>query len=232
MKTRTSLLLALFAFISAPALAVGLNDTGQTLCTDVAGATVACGNDSAAYPRQDGRYGRDAANAAGVLTKIGGGEAGFDYTKLGANGLALATQNQTWTHDGSGYGSGNEAAGTKWSCVRDNVSGLVWEVKTNAITPDLRDKDWTYTWYNSDSSSNGGNAGSAGSNTCGSTLAAYSNLCNTQNYVAAVNAATLCGASDWRLPSRKELLSLVHYGSSTPAIDSARFPNTTANYFW
>jgi hypothetical protein len=194
---------------------VGLNDSGQTLCTDAAGGTVACGNDSAAYPRQDGRYGRDAANAAGALTKIGGGEAGFDYTALDAGGNPTTPSSGASPHP----------------CVRDNVSGLLWEVKTD--DGGLRDKDWTYAWYSSDGATNGGNVGSLGSDTCGSTLPAYANQCNTQNYVAAVNAAALCGASDWRLPSRKELLSLVHYGVASPAIDSARFPNTQySGYFW
>jgi hypothetical protein len=233
MKTRAPLLLALLALPSAPALAVGLNDTGQTLCYNEAGGTVACGNDSAAYPRQDGRYGRDAANAAGALTKIGGGEAGFDYTKLGANGLALATQNQAWAFDGSGYDSGSEAAGSQWSCVKDNVSGLVWEVKTHASTPDLRDKDWTYTWYDATASTNGGNAGlpdsgaGVGSDNC------FNNArCDTAQYAADVSTAALCAYSDWRLPSLRELNSLTHKGRINPAIEPGYFPNTQILYFW
>jgi hypothetical protein len=64
---------------------------------------------------------------------------------------------------------------TDWACTRDNITGLIWEIKTD--DNGLRDKDYSYTWYSTDAASNGGNAGSAGSNTCGSTLP--SNLCKT-----------------------------------------------------
>ena len=38
------------------------------------------------FPRQDGDFGRDALARAGQLTKIGGGEAGFDFTKISNSG--------------------------------------------------------------------------------------------------------------------------------------------------
>lgn len=40
------------------------------------------------------------------------------------------------------------------------------------------------------------------------------------------------GFSDWRLPSRIELVSLVDYTQSNPAIDSIAFPGTPAAAFW
>ena len=43
--------------------------------------------------------------------------------------------------------------------MRDNVTGLMWEVKTD--DGGLRDKDWTYSWYNPDATTNGGSAGYA-----------------------------------------------------------------------
>ncbi len=54
--------------------AAGLNDTGQSLCydgTNMVACTATNTGDAAPYPRQDGRYGRDAAATAGALTKIG-----------------------------------------------------------------------------------------------------------------------------------------------------------------
>jgi hypothetical protein len=36
----------------------------------------------------------------------------------------------------------------------------------------------------------------------------------------------------WRLPNAKELASLVDRGCIKPAIDSAAFPNTPADWFW
>lgn len=39
------------------------------------------------------------------------------------------------------------------------------------------------------------------------------------------------GHSDWRLPNIKELINLVDYGRSNPAIDPL-FQNTRSNYYW
>lgn len=40
------------------------------------------------------------------------------------------------------------------------------------------------------------------------------------------------GFSDWRLPSRIELVSLVDFTKSAPAIDTTAFPETPATMFW
>lgn len=68
----------------APAGAAGLNDTGLLDCYSASGL-VSCA-DVNALPRQDSFHGRDAAYATGLLVKIGGGAAGFDFTKVCANG--------------------------------------------------------------------------------------------------------------------------------------------------
>jgi hypothetical protein len=68
-----------------------LNDTGQTICYDPEMNGAPCADvaaDDAGAPGQDGRYGRDAAAALGRLPKVGGGEAGFDFTRLGTSGEA------------------------------------------------------------------------------------------------------------------------------------------------
>ena len=218
-----------------------LNDTGITLCGDYAFApgsgihnnNVSCtvatqttdgtevGNGGDPVPGgQDGHYGRDVTDADNS-----DGDSGFSYTRLGANGNELVIQDGVWNE------MGLEANGTKWSCVRDEVTGLVWEVKTD--NGGLHDKDWNFTWYSSNAFSNGGIAGmpdtGAGS---GSDDCLYSSRCDTEKYVTDVNATYLCGASDWRLPTRAELKSLRHLGGSSPAVDAAYFPNTQAAYFW
>jgi len=200
--------------------AAGLNDTGQTVCYDAANAPVACsaavGGDVGALPRQDARYGRDQASNV-AFRKVGSGAAGFDYSKISNIGAQLP--------ENAALGSG----GNDWACTKDNVSGLVWEIKT---TSGVRGNAHTYTWYSTDSAVNGGGSGTAGTDTCGGSLSAapYNNQCNTQNFVTAVNSTGgLCGATDWRLPTLRELLTLVHSGTMNPAIDTAHFPNNT-NY--
>lgn len=203
--------------------AAGLNDTGQTLCYDAANAPVACsaavGGDAGVNPRQDGRFGRDARAAKGQVNKVGAGAAGFDYTKIANNGTTLAASTTLGSDPAS------------WACTKDNVTGLVWEIKTSS---GLRSSAHTYTWYSADAASNGANVGGLGANTCGGSLAAapYNDQCNTQNFLAAVNAASLCGTSDWRLPSPRELLSIVHAGNYEPSIETAYFPNTSNFDFW
>jgi hypothetical protein len=42
----------------------------------------------------------------------------------------------------------------------------------------------------------------------------------------------LAGHADWRLPKRIELVSLVDFGRSSPAINTTYFPGTPSDWFW
>jgi len=182
-----------------------LNDTGIDWCANETQNFLACPVDG--YLGQDAQSGRDVTN-----NDDSDGHAGFSFTKLDGNGNPLA------------------AGAATWSCVRDNVTGLSWEVKTD--DGGLRDKDWTYSWYNPDAATNGGSPGYAGGSPG---YADYGNncfnpaRCDTQKYVADVNAQGLCGAHDWRLPDLRELLSIVSNDRVNPAIDTTYFPNTLAS---
>lgn len=54
----------------------------------------------------------------------------------------------------------------------------------------------------------------------------------TDGFVSAVNAQGLCGARDWRLPSRFDLQSIVSNDRLSPAVDPDWFPDTQASWFW
>jgi hypothetical protein len=187
-----------------------LNDTGITGFGNFAQNGLA--TEPATHPGQDARYGRDAQAGAGKLTKIGGGGKGFDFSKIANNGSVLP--------ESAVLGSG----ASDWACTRDNVTGLIWEVKT---TDGLRSQSHSYTWYNSNAATNGGAVGTASGGSC---FAA--GRCDTEKFTADVNAAGLCGASDWRMPKVTELEGIADYGHANPAIDPTYFPNTSSSVFW
>jgi hypothetical protein len=193
-----------------------LNDTGVDICYDDLSGTG--GTEPAGYPRQDCRMGRDAANAAGVLYKAGAGTKGFDFTKIANNDGVLSADATLGTDPNS------------WACTYDNTTGLLWEVKT-AISTDLRYAGNTYTWYSTDTNTNGGYSGTSDGGLCTGAIE-----CDTQSFVAAVNAAALCTHSDWRMPTVQELKTIVDYSrpydGSFPAVDGTYFPNIQQSPYW
>jgi PKD repeat protein len=111
-----------------------LNDTGITAiqCYSAGTNTLSLCSSPAALalnPAQDGMQGRDVVAATNSATD---GKLGFSFTKIGAAGETLP------------------ASATAWSCVKDNVTGMVWEVKTKE--GGLRDWTKTYTHYDSTTS--------------------------------------------------------------------------------
>lgn len=188
-----------------------LNDTGITWGGDSpSGNNTTCISNITAP--QDCDQGRDATHK-----DDSDGHAGFSFTKLDANGDPLPD---------------NAAS---WSCVKDNVTGLVWEVKTT--DGGLHHKDDSYVWYNTDPATNGGFAGIADDD--GAICYGYdsndpASFCNTQAYVARVNQAGWCGHTDWRMPTKEELRSLVDYSVPYPGptIDVGYFPNQVSSSVW
>ena len=187
-----------------------LNDTGFTLYADDLHNDLVV--EPSTHPGQDARVGRDAASRAGALAKSGGGVGAFDFTKIANNGSALPP-------------TGTLGAGaTDWGCTFDNVTGLLWEVKVNDPAH-LRYVAHSYTWFNSDSTTNGGDPGGANGGTCHS-----AGRCDTEKFVQDVNSLGLCGHNDWRMPTVNELYSIVYLGvrcctvSPAPTLDPTYFP--------
>ncbi len=177
-----------------------LNDTGITRCGNETDTDLDC--PQVDFPEQDAEFGRDVTH-----NDDSDGHAGFSFTKIDANGNELP------------------ASAAQWSCVKDNITGLIWEVKTD--DGGLRDRDHSYTWYNSDSNTNGGNAGTENGGTCVDTV-----NCDTEKYVVRVNEVGLCGYNDWRMPNKEQLRSIVNYATNNPAIDASYFPNTRSSNYW
>ena len=154
-----------------------------------------------------------------------------DYTKLDTRGYELPRSAKSW------------------ACVRDNRSGLIWEVKTNYSG--ARNKDKLYRW--------GGDRVSSVAlepiikrsashrkikksrwDGSGSRYSDWNNLLNT------ANQEWLCGFNDWRVPDLYELASLVrcrggryasldegcHGSYKRPTINSEYFPNTKGSDYW
>jgi PKD repeat protein len=173
------------------AVATGvLNDTSITAsqCYQAGSdALISCTSTAAIAlsPDQDGMVGRDAFANTDV-----DGALGFSFTKIGASGEVLP------------------ANAAKWSCVKDNVTGLMWEIK-NQNSGDLNNINSTFTNYDSTQTAQLASGGLP-------TQAEIDAPTNSIGFKNAVNAAGLCGATDWRIPEPLELQSYVNYGNVNP----------------
>ena len=197
---------------------VSLNDTGIALCGDYdasgmhSNSDINCNatqddNNDPIPAGQDGHFGRDNTH-----NNDADGHAGFSFTKISSSGTELA------------------ASAGSWSCIKDNITNLIWEVKTNNGLHNTND---SYAWYNTNTATNGGNAGAPNAGSCtGFDTNDTSTYCNTQALVARVNQAGYCGASDWRMPTREELHSIADKSQVNPVIDVDYFPNTQSADYW
>lgn len=111
-------------------------------------------------------------------------------------------------------------------CVLDERTGLLWEVKRPESG--LHYREGLYTWYHSDKTEHLGEPGVQDGGDCALSR------CDTEAFVAAVNAAGLCGRHDWRMPSRDEALTLLdptRVGKG-PTLHPDYFPDAPLGEFW
>lgn len=200
---------ALTAQTLEPAYTGNLPDSGVTSvqCYGAASdALIGCTSAAALAlnAKQDGMIGRDVTTPATADGKLG-----FSYSNVPkpAGGAFAKTE-----------------------CVKDNITGLIWEGKT---TSGLRNNANTYTNYDSTSKLQKWD----GLSYVSPSLADINAATNTVGYLNYVNSIALCGYSNWRLPTNSELLGLVDYGNSTgrPYTDASWFVNsdiTNGELFW
>lgn len=84
----------------------------------------------------------------------------------------------------------------------DNNTGLIWEVKS----PDEGDVNYCedrYSWKEAQ-----------------------------DVYIKKLNKKRYCGYSDWRLPNKDEIRSIIDYGRINPAVDTWYFPNCKSDFYW
>ncbi|MBN2120319.1 MAG: DUF1566 domain-containing protein [Candidatus Omnitrophica bacterium] len=86
--------------------------------------------------------------------------------------------------------------------VKDNNTGLIWEVKS----PNPKDINFCKVKYN------------------------FSQAQET--FIKKLNQEKYGGFSDWRLPNKDELRSIVDYGKTDPAVDESYFPNCQVSFYW
>ncbi len=107
--------------------------------------------------------------------------------------------------------------------VQDNVTGLIWEMKEHmdgvADYSNFHDADNTYSWCDTDSNTNGGYEGTCGTN-------------DTKDFLSALNRANFGGHNDWRLPTIKELATLVDLSQSSPAVDPVFAATIQSSHYW
>jgi len=104
------------------------------------------------------------------------------YTKFGYGGIEL------------------DDSVSSWLMVRDNVTRLIWENKTDDDS--IHDKGNTYTWQDAQ-----------------------------DVFIATLNNNNFGGYSDWRLPTVKELNSIVDSDRYNPSINTTYFLNTMSHLY-
>jgi len=95
-------------------------------------------------------------------------------------------------------------------CVVDNLTGLVWTKDANLMMTRNPEFD---------------NDGVSGNGAV--------TWWHALDYMALLNTTGYCGYSDWRLPNRRELWSLVDYSKKSPSLPASHpFTNVMISYYW
>ena len=177
---------------------------------------------------------------ATALAACGGGDATApdETTSTGGTtgGATTTTPSDTTTptptapaEPTTGYGYVTNPAGGNYGtqCAKDYATGLIWEGKS--LNPaDMRFVGLTFTNFDSTTALQvefeiAGRPSVYAAPTSGQVNAES----NSIGYKNAVNASALCGFTDWRLPSRNELVALGLLSSKL-----SDFPEVSSRAYW
>lgn len=168
-----------------------LNDTGIIWSGEFPSGNTSAPCSSNIFGFQDCHQGRDVTHNDNT-----DGHAGFSYTKLDLAGTPLSK------------------SAPVWACVQDNVTGLIWEVKTD--DGGIHDTDNIYRW--------------GGVTSRGFGWGTYYR--DWDSLVTISNTTNFCGYDNWRVPTSRELENLMNWGRISPAIDTTYFPKTQSRPYW
>jgi hypothetical protein len=116
---------------------------------------------------------------------------GDDFTKISASGTVLLS------------------SASEWACVRDNITGHVWEVKSDSGLHSIHNQ---YRW------------GGVGAEQFGTEF--------YDDWNVLVNGSQgLCGYGDWRVPNRAELIAASNDGQRAVVLMTQYF-DYDSSYFW
>ena len=216
--------------IEPPAITV--QPTAQTITAgNTATFTVTATGTSLGYQwKKAGTNIPNATSSSYTTPAMSTGGSGVDYSVEVRNGVGTVTSsNARLTVNKStstGYSLVAHAGGgtyDKTECVKENSTGLIWEGKTITGT---RAGGKTYTNYDDTTKQQVYPSGIP-------TQAEIDAADNSIGYRNSVNASALCGYTDWRLPTRTELLGIAEATlPSATKIDTLWFPNTQAAPYW
>ncbi|UXI01691.1 DUF1566 domain-containing protein [Photobacterium sp. TY1-4] len=128
-------------------------------------------------PGQDASYGLDVTDG------------GFKLTKLDATGTPLAEDSTTW------------------DCVKDERTGLIWEVKADDPAS-YRDKHRLFAYESETLKPHADDLALASCQTDGV------GVCTTLEYANKLNTSGYCGKTNWRVPTMNEQFDLLDFGES------------------
>lgn len=226
----------------------GGSDNAATT-TDTSGTTTTTTNNTGSTTTNTGTN-TNTGNTGSTGTTTGTGTGTTTGTGTGTTTTTAKTFTKMTTGGSTTIVQGISAI----ECVKDNQTGKFWEVKTSPgkdpatgkdQLPDFRFRDYGYYWYDG---KDGGAGLIAGTDVTAGLFTGFPcqkagglTQCDTASYIKAVNSVKLCGKSNWRLPTKAELLTLLNtsktavpyiYDDLGPTAADPEDPNQLVRGYW